>query len=405
MLHVKPILSSLMRNKTGPLLLLVQIMLSVAIVANASFIIIERLSLMQRDSGVEETQVFTFNLYAFDTDTDIDLDKQRQRDLAAIRRLPEVIDASTINMSPLGGGGSSSTFTVGESQETSQYAPEAPIFYSDEHLVNTLGVKLIEGRNFYADEVITSGGEAPTLVLVTQVFAQKTWGDESPLGQIIYMGEWGDYPVKVIGVIETLQGAWVDREMNDNSLIFNVPMNGAFHKYVVRSDLDNIASLKEIIPALLHQDEPNRVIKGFKTIAEYRQSAYRAHELMATVLGMMVILLLLITSLGLAGLVMFNVGRRTKQIGTRRALGATKGDIVRFFLVENYIICIIGGSLGAILALQLGEQLMQLYSLPILAPIYPLLTFLGLIVLTTIAVIVPAQKAAMISPATATRSV
>lgn len=403
MLHIRPILSTLMRNKTGPILLLVQIMLSVAIVANASFIIIERLSLMERDSGVAEAQVFTFNLYAFDTD--IDLNKQRQRDLAAIRRLPEVIDASVINMSPLGGGGSSSTFTVGDSQEASKYAPEAPIFYGDEHLVNTLGIHLIEGRNFYPDEIVSQSGEMPTLALVTQAFAQKTWGDDSPLGQTLYMGEWGEYPVKVIGVIDTLQGAWVDREMNDNSIIFNVPMSGAFHKYVVRSEPDNIAILTARIPALLHQDEPNRVIKGFKTISEYRKSAYRAHELMATVLGMMVILLLLITSLGLAGMVMFNIGRRTKQIGTRRALGATKGDIIRFFLVENYIICIIGGSLGAVLSLQLGQQLMQLYSLPMLAPLYPLLTLLGLIVLTTIAVIVPAKKAAMISPATATRSV
>ncbi|WP_299492422.1 FtsX-like permease family protein [uncultured Shewanella sp.] len=403
MLHIRPIFSTLMRNKTAPVLLLLQIMLSVAIVANASFIIIERLSLMKRDSGVSEAQVFTFNLYAFDSN--IDLDKQRQRDLAAIRRLPEVIDASVINMSPLGGGGSSSTFTVGESLETSKSAPEAPTFYGDEHLVNTLGIHLIEGRNFYPDEIVSQGGESPTLVLVTQAFAQKTWGEGSPLGQTIYMGEWGDYPTKVIGVIDTLQGAWVDREMNDNSLIFNVPMSGAFYKYVVRSEPENIAALTARIPALLHQDEPNRVIRGFKTIADYRKGAYRAHELMATVLGMMVILLLLITSLGLAGMVMFNIGRRTKQIGTRRALGATKGDIIRFFLIENYIICIIGGSLGAVLALQLGQQLMQLYSLPMLAPLYPLLTFLGLMMLTTIAVIIPAQKAAMISPATATRSV
>ncbi|WP_299007529.1 FtsX-like permease family protein [uncultured Shewanella sp.] len=403
MLHIKPILSTLKRNKTGPLLLLAQIILSVAIVANASFIIIERLSLMQRDSGVTEAQVFTFNLYAFDAD--IDLDKQRQRDLAAIRRLPDVIDASVINMSPLGGGGSSSTFMIGENQAESKAAPEAPTYYGDDRLVNTLGVNLIEGRNFYPDEIILKGGEAPTLALVTKTFAQRAWGEGSPLDKVIYMGDWGDYPVKVIGVIDTLQGAWVNREMNDNSIIFNVPMGGAFHKYVVRSHSNNIEALKESIPALLHQDEPNRVIKGFKSINEYRQSAYRNHELMASILGVMVILLLLITSLGLAGMVMFNIGRRTKQIGTRRALGATKGDIIQFFLIENYIICILGGVIGAILALQLGQQLMQLYSLPMLAPQYPLFTLIGLLVLTTIAVLIPAQKAAMISPATATRSI
>jgi putative ABC transport system permease protein len=66
MLHIKPILSSLMRSKSAPVLLLLQIILSVAIVANASFIINERLSLMQRESGYAEDQILTFNLYNFD---------------------------------------------------------------------------------------------------------------------------------------------------------------------------------------------------------------------------------------------------------------------------------------------------------------------------------------------------
>ncbi|MGL5666025.1 MAG: ABC transporter permease, partial [Shewanella sp.] len=129
------------------------------------------------------------------------------------------------------------------------------------------------------------------------------------------------------------------------------------------------------------------------------------HELMATVLTMMVVLLLLITSLGVTGMVMFNIQRRTKQIGTRRALGAKKRDIISYFLVENYLLCLLGGGIGVLLAVQLGQQLMSLYSLPMLEIIYPLLTVAGLFAVTTLAVYLPARKAAKISPATATRSV
>lgn len=118
----------------------------------------------------------------------------------------------------------------------------------------------------------------------------------------------------------------------------------------------------------------------------------------------MVVLLLLITALGLTGMVMFNVQRRTKQIGTRRALGAKKRDIISYFMLENYLICLVGGVLGGLLAMQLGQQLMSIYSLPMLQWQYPLLTLVGLFIVTTFAVIIPAKKAADISPAIATRS-
>ena len=122
------------------------------------------------------------------------------------------------------------------------------------------------------------------------------------------------------------------------------------------------------------------------------------------VLTLMVVLLLLITSLGLTGMVMFNIQRRTKQIGTRRALGAKKRDIISYFMLENYLICLVGGVLGGLLAIQLGQQLMAIYSLPMLEWQYPALTLVGLLIVTSLAVIVPATKAANISPAIATRS-
>ena len=104
-------------------------------------------------------------------------------------------------------------------------------------------------------------------------------------------------------------------------------------------------------------------------------------------------------------MVMFNIQRRTKQIGTRRALGANKHDIIQYFMIENYLICLAGGVIGGMLSLLLGQQLMSLYSLPMLPVVYPIASVIGLLVVTTLAVIIPAAKAANISPAMATRSV
>lgn len=153
------------------------------------------------------------------------------------------------------------------------------------------------------------------------------------------------------------------------------------------------------------KDEPRRVIRGFSTIAENREQNYASHAMMVFVLSCMIILLLVITALGLSGMVMFNIERRTRQIGTRRALGATRGNILGWFLTENYLLLGVGALVGSLLAFELSRQLMDFFSLDALAWQYPAVTVALLFVVTTIAVIIPARRAAAISPSIATRSV
>ncbi|MCU8086795.1 FtsX-like permease family protein [Shewanella sp. SM21] len=399
MLHIKPILSSLFRSKSGPILLLIQIILSVAIVANASFIIQERLVLMQRDSGIKESEVLTFSLFNFDPL--IDKTAQNKIDQQILRGLPNVIDATSTNMLPLSGGGWSSTLNLGPDPDSAKSTPQFAMYLGTDHTIETLGIKLIEGRNFYPHELKDNLDSPSRLAIISSVLAKAIWPDESALGKVLYEGK--DAQITVIGVAEKLQGAWIDSSSLENSVIQNVDYGSS--SYMVRAKPEFHAELKDTIKKALLAENPNRVLDGFKSIEALKDSSYRDHKLMITVLTMMVVLLLLITSLGLTGMVMFNIQRRTKQIGTRRALGAKKRDIISYFLVENYLICLAGGVLGGLLAIQLGQQLMKIYSLPMLDLSYPLITVAGLFIVTTLAVYLPARKAANISPATATRSV
>lgn len=399
MLHIKPILSSLLRSKSGPVLLLIQIILSVAIVANASFIIQERLALMQRDSGIKESEVLTFSLFNFDPL--IDKTAQNKIDQQILRGLANVIDATSTNMLPLSGGGWSSTLNLGPDPNSAKSTPQFAMYLGTDHTIETLGIKLIEGRNFYPHELKDNLDSPSRLAIISSVLAKAIWPDESALGKVLYEGK--DAQITVIGVVEKLQGAWIDSSSLENSVIQNVDYGSS--SYMVRAKPEFHAELKDAIKKALLAENPNRVLDGFKSIEALKDSSYRDHKLMITVLTMMVVLLLLITSLGLTGMVMFNIQRRTKQIGTRRALGAKKRDIISYFLVENYLICLAGGVLGGLLAIQLGQQLMKIYSLPMLDLSYPLITVAGLFIVTTLAVYLPARKAANISPATATRSV
>ncbi|MCL2919047.1 ABC transporter permease [Shewanella litorisediminis] len=405
MIAIKPTLSAMLRSRSGPLLLLAQIILSVAIVANAAFIIQQRLELMARPSGITETESFEFSVFNFGED--MDLLARDERDLEILRSLPGIKAAAPTNMVPLSGSGWSDRFVDGPDPENAKSLPQFAFYLSDEELVNALGLRLVEGRNFHKGQVL-KGFEDKSIqreVILSQTLARAFWGEESPIGKVVYQGD--DEPITVVGVVERLQGAWVDDMHLENSVIMNIDFNGSSPNagYIIRAEAADIPELKETIKAALLKDEPRRVISGFSTIAENRERNYANHAMMAFVLGCMIVLLLVITALGLSGMVMFNIERRTKQIGTRRALGASKGAILSWFLTENYLILGTGALVGVLLAFELGRRLMSFFSLPALDWRYPAMTVVLLFVVTTVAVILPARKAANISPATATRSV
>jgi putative ABC transport system permease protein len=126
---------------------------------------------------------------------------------------------------------------------------------------------------------------------------------------------------------------------------------------------------------------------------------------MTVYLSVVVGLLLAISALGIFGLAAFNVSTRTKQIGTRRAVGARRFDIVRYFMVENWVITSTGVVVGCVLALVLGFWLSSVFELPRLKLYYLVAGVLALWTVGLAAALWPARRAARVSPAVATRTV
>ena len=120
---------------------------------------------------------------------------------------------------------------------------------------------------------------------------------------------------------------------------------------------------------------------------------------------LLLMLLLVVTALGIVGLASFWVQQRTKQIGVRRALGATRSQILRYFQTENFLLATIGIVLGMLMAYGINQLLMDRYELPRLPALYLPVGALALWLLGQIAVFGPARRAAAVPPAVATRSV
>jgi putative ABC transport system permease protein len=126
---------------------------------------------------------------------------------------------------------------------------------------------------------------------------------------------------------------------------------------------------------------------------------------MAGLLIGVIVALLGVTALGIVGLASFWVSQRRKQIGVRRALGATRGDILRYFQTENFLIVTFGIALGVVLAIGINLSLMKVFEVSHLPLWYLPVGAIVLWLLGQLAVLAPALRAAAVPPVVATRSV
>jgi putative ABC transport system permease protein len=202
-----------------------------------------------------------------------------------------------------------------------------------------------------------------------------------------------------------MKGPWLKDERKDRSVLIPYVKIGAFQQFMVRTEPSSRTEvMKNIEDKLLHAYD-KRVISDLNGLDEKKADYVAEDVLMMRMLIVIIVVLILVTALGIFGLTLFNISKRTKQIGTRRALGARKSSIVRYFILENSLVCAAGLILGAIASVLLGQQLMQLYSLPALPMFYVLATALSVFLISILAVIGPARRAANISPSIATRSI
>ena len=159
------------------------------------------------------------------------------------------------------------------------------------------------------------------------------------------------------------------------------------------------------IEEMLAARSKDRIIQRVRTMNETRVRSYQDDDAMVKMLTFIVTLLTVITGLGIVGLASFSVSRRTKQIGTRRALGATRSDILRYFMVENFVVSGIGIISGAMLAVGMNIWMVNAFDLSRMAWYIVPVAMITLWVVGQTAVAGPARRASYVSPAVATRAV
>jgi putative ABC transport system permease protein len=407
-MHLHPILSALLRSKAGALVVAAQVALTIAIVCNALFVIDARLETASRPSGVDEANVFQVRLSGARTIED--RSAMVQADLAALRAIPGVVAAALVNSIPVSDSGSYTGLSSDPMKlET---AVDAAMYYSGESMIDAFGLRLVEGRDFTPAEVLEidsrTGAPRANQVILSRALAKRLFGDApSYVGKRAYFGIGAEaQPMDVVGVVDTLMDS--SAQLGDDAyLSFILPVrllsNGAH--YAVRTEPGQRPRVMAAVEKQLGSMRHDRVMTMLRTMGELRDARYRQERAGANMLIAVTIGLLLVTASGIVGVASLWVGQRRKQIGIRRALGARRIDIIKYFVVENLIITTAGVVLGVALAIGLNQYLVSTVELSRLPLPYLAIGVIAAWALGLVAVFGPAWRAATVAPATATRSV
>ncbi|MFT4197126.1 MAG: ABC transporter permease, partial [Pseudoxanthomonas sp.] len=337
-MEIRPILSTLKRHKTASILIVLEIALSCAIVCNALFLIGQRLAHMQRPSGFDEAHLVFVG--ANSVRHDADARALTGDDLAALRALPGVRSATVVSQIPFGNSVWNSGIKLSAEQQDSSVTTTNYMVAEDG--LKTLGLSLLEGRDFQPGEYVDSDQQNIPAVILSRALAERLFPGQDAVGKSIYV--FGDQPHRVVGVVAHLArprdyGAAADYDV---SMLFpsrfSYSEGGVYALNV--ADPAQRAAVLERAQQVIASHGPKRIVSknATRSLEELRQRYYRNDRAMAGMLVGVCALLLLVTALGIVGLASFWVQQRTRQIGIRRALGATKGQILRYFQTENFLL-------------------------------------------------------------------
>ncbi|HEY9110279.1 MAG TPA: FtsX-like permease family protein, partial [Rhodanobacteraceae bacterium] len=245
----------------------------------------------------------------------------------------------------------------------------------------------------------------PMPTIITQALATRLWPQQDPLGKLLWLTPKASF--RVVGVVATLARANAyNTATAQYSMIIPLHMGADKDQtYVIRTRPQDRQRVLASAVAALKRADADRVITHTSTFDAIRDSYFQDDHAMAGILASVIAALLLVTGLGIVGLASFWVAQRRKQIGIRRALGATRADILRYFQTENFLIVTFGTVIGMVLAYGLSVLLMMHYELPRLPLFYLPVGAIALWLIGQVAVLGPALRASNVPPVVATRSV
>ena len=327
-----------------------------------------------------------------------------QSALAKLASLPGVEAAGAVNWMPLGQG-----FVRGDFQMDGGYhRPRGfdvvkPVI--SPNYFRAMSIRLLNGRAFSEHD----NGSAPGVVVVSESVARTLWPGANPLGKRISMedepkaGDW----LTVIGVVDDIR----QKQLTDKPspaiyqpyLQVNQPFFLSHMTFVVRTPL-NPAALAPSIRALIRQIDTDQPVQSIATMGDVIAGITAEPRFLTQVMGAFSLMAVLLSAIGLYGVLAFSIAERTREIGIRMAMGASSGTVVGMVLRRTMLLAGAGVVLGAAGALAVTRVLRTfLFEVTSTDPTTFLAVAAFLLTIALLAALLPARRAYAVDPLVALR--
>jgi putative ABC transport system permease protein len=381
-----------------------QVALGLMLTAGAGLLITSFSRLLHTDDGFNPDHLTTMYFETPDTRYKDTRPQFYREYFDKIRALPGVQSAAGVMILPMNNDRAVISFEdpehpLPEGQHASaDLTPVSPEYFG------TMQIPLLEGRDFTERDDM----KAAQVMIVNQAFAQTFFPGQDVLGKKLKPGAGtgaGEPPWReIVGVVGTIRLGALDREVNPAMYLPAAQLNNWCCLYsVVRTSLDptSLAASTQTTVSDIDKDIPITHVRTMKELMFMQLSEPRFAMVL---LGSFAALAILLTIVGLYGVMAYSVSRRTREIGVRMALGAQRRSVLRMILQDAAILVTAGIAIGTIAALASASILQSmLYGVRprdplVLAAVCAAIAFVGLI-----AAYIPAQRAARVDPMVALR--
>jgi predicted permease len=266
-----------------------------------------------------------------------------------------------------------------------------------------LRIPLIKGRTFTAQD----GPDTPRVALVNEEAAKRFWPGEDPIGKRLQSERWyqlanpkeGEPWVEVVGVVGNVKQYWIDKQARP-AVYFPVQQSP-------RREMSLVLRIqggdpKRVVPAtrkLVLGIDPTRAPYGTRTLQEVMDAGLAMPRVFAGLRMLLGVLAVLLSAVGVYGLIAYHVAQRTQEVAIRMAIGAPKGAVLRLVLSEVSRLLVIGMAIGLVGALAASVLMSRaLWNIPPVSVAGLALAVLGLSLVGLLAGYLPARRAASIDP-------
>jgi len=319
--------------------------------------------------------------------------------------LPGVVSAAAVTPLPLSGNNAMISFQIQGREVPKSETPSADIKVVSPGYFRTLSIPLISGRDFNDHD----DAKSPGVVIVNQEFARRYFPNENPIGKRITPGATNHgepQPREIVGVVGNVKGRRLDSDTVTEYYIPDSQLNFGSMTVCLRTSVDP-HTLTPAVRSVVSSMDPDLPLYDIKTMEEYLATSVATPRFHAMLLETFAGLALLLTAVGLYGVIAYAVAQRTHEIGVRITLGATRSTVLRMVLKSGLQLTAIGVALGVALSLVAARYLTSLSSLLFGVKPTDALTFGAVIVIVTLvsllACYIPAYRASKVDPMVALR--